>query len=188
MPEAPTGKTEVPTGKTEPADPNPIPHLIPHPIPHAIPHGYVLCFDFGLRRIGTAIGQATTRTASSLETVSNGQNSGQAPDWATISRLIKDWKPSQFLIGLPLDLDGNETEMSRLARRFGAQLEKRFAKPCIYYDERFSSQAAEQRFVELRASGQARRKDAKQLDSVAAQLILQNWLQSLPASLVSTGP
>jgi putative Holliday junction resolvase len=145
---------------------------------HAIPQGYVLCFDFGLRRIGTAIGQATTRTASSLETVSN----NDAPDWASIARLIKNWKPSQFLVGLPLDLDGNETEMSRQARRFGAQLQEHYAKPCIFYDERFSSQAAEQRFVELRASGQARRKDARQLDSVAAQLILQNWLQSLPAN------
>jgi putative Holliday junction resolvase len=161
-------------------------------IPQAIPEGYVLCFDFGLRRIGTAIGQATTRTASSLETVSNGQSraggGGQPPDWAAISRLVKDWRPSQFLIGLPLDLDGNETEMSGLARRFGTQLEQRFGKPCIYYDERFSSQAAGQMFVELRASGHARRKDAKQLDSVAAQLILQNWLQSLPANPGSSGP
>ncbi len=148
-----------------------------------IPCGYILCFDFGLRRIGTAVGQATTRTASSLETVSN----NDAPDWANISRLVKDWKPSHFLIGLPLDPEGNETDMSRLARRFGAQLEDRFAKPCIYADERFSSQAAAERFVNMRASGQARRKDARQLDSVAAQLILQNWLQSLPEYPVEAG-
>jgi putative holliday junction resolvase len=141
-----------------------------------IPRGYILCFDFGLRRIGTAVGQATTRTASSLETVSN----GEAPDWATINRLVKDWKPSHFLIGLPLDTEGNETDMSRLARSFGAQIGARFGRPCIYADERFSSQAAAERFVNMRASGQARRKDARQLDSVAAQLILQNWLQSLP--------
>lgn len=141
-----------------------------------IPRGYILCFDFGLRRIGTAVGQATTRTASSLETVSN----GEAPDWATINRLVKDWKPSHFLIGLPLDTEGNETDMSRLARSFGAQIGARFDRPCIYADERFSSQAAAERFVNMRASGQARRKDARQLDSVAAQLILQNWLQSLP--------
>lgn len=141
-----------------------------------IPRGYVLCFDFGLRRIGTAVGQATTRTASSLETVSN----GDVPDWSTIRRLVKDWKPSHFLVGLPLDTEGNETDMSRLARLFGAQVERRFAKPCIYADERFSSQAAAERFVNMRASGHARRKDARQLDSVAAQLILQNWLQSLP--------
>lgn len=152
------------------------------PAADALPSGYILCFDFGLRRIGTAIGQATTRTASTLQTISNGQSSGQAPDWAAIARLVKEWKPSQFLVGLPLDTDGNETEMSLQARRFGAALEQRYERPCIYFDERFSSRAAGERFVELRASGQARRKDAKQLDSVAAQLILQNWLQSLPAN------
>jgi putative Holliday junction resolvase len=148
----------------------------------AIPTGYVLCFDFGLRRIGSAIGQATTRTANSLETISNGQNTGQAPDWAAIDKLVKTWKPSQFLVGLPLDTEGNETDMSKLARQFGAALENRFSRPCAYHDERFSSQAAAESFVAQRASGQARRKDAKRLDSVAAQLILQNWLQSLPAN------
>lgn len=148
----------------------------------ALPTGYVLCFDFGLRRIGTAIGQATTRTANSLETVSNGQNTGQAPDWNTIEKLVKTWKPSQFLVGLPLDTEGNETDMSKLARRFGAELEQRFSRPCAFHDERFSSQAAAESFVAQRASGNARRKDAKKLDSVAAQLILQNWLQSLPAN------
>ena len=145
-----------------------------------IPRGYVLCFDFGLRRIGTAVGQATTRTASSLETISN----GKSPDWPSIERLVKEWQPSQFLVGLPLDDDGTETEMSGLVRKFGAGLEGRFGRPCSYHDERFSSQAAGERFVALRAAGQARRKDARQLDSVAAQLILQNWLQSLP---VDTG-
>jgi putative Holliday junction resolvase len=152
----------------------------------ALPRGYVLCFDFGLRRIGTAIGQTTTRTASSLETISNGQgrtgSGSQSPDWAAIERLVKTWKPGQFLVGLPLDTEGLETDMSRLARQFGAALEARFARPCVYHDERFSSQAAAEGFVALRASGQARRKDVKQLDSVAAQLILQNWLQSLPAN------
>lgn len=151
-----------------------------------IPTGYVLCFDFGLRRIGTAIGQATTRTANSLETISNGQakagSGSQAPDWNAIERLVKTWKPSQFLVGLPLDTEGNETDMSKLARQFGAALECRFSRPCAFHDERFSSQAAAENFVAQRASGQARRKDAKRLDSVAAQLILQNWLQSLPAN------
>jgi putative Holliday junction resolvase len=156
------------------------------PAADTLPTGYVLCFDFGLRRIGTAVGQATTRTASSLETVSNGQaasgGSQPLPDWTTITRLVKEWKPGQFLVGLPLDTDGNETDMSLMARKFGTQLQERFKLPCIFFDERFSSRAASERFVAMRASGQARRKDAKQLDSVAAQLILQNWLQSLPAN------
>ena len=140
----------------------------------ALPRGYILGFDFGLRRIGVAVGQTATHTASSLETVSHARE----PDWTAITRLVKEWKPTTLLVGLPLGPDGEETEMSKAARRFGAALQKRFSLEVSYADERLSSRAAEDRFADLRASGRARRKDAKQLDAMAAQIILENWLQS----------
>jgi putative Holliday junction resolvase len=143
----------------------------------ALPRGYVLAFDFGLRRIGVAVGQATTFTASALETVRH----GQTPDWAAIDRLVREWKPEIFLVGLPLGAEGDETEMSAAARRFGKQLESRFSKPVKFADERLSSHAAEARFAEQRAAGSLRRKDSGQLDAMAAQIILENWLQSLHA-------
>ena len=141
----------------------------------ALPRGYILGFDFGLRRIGVAVGQTATHTASSLETVVHGRE----PDWIAIARLVKEWKPATGRVGLPLGPDGEETDMSTAARRFGAALQKRFSLQVAYADERLSSRAAEDRFVEMRASGRARRKDAKQLDAMAAQIILENWLQSL---------
>ena len=141
----------------------------------ALPSGYILGFDFGLRRIGVAIGQTATHTASSLETVDHRRE----PDWIAITRLVKEWKPATLLVGLPLGPDGEETDMSKAARRFGAALQKRFSLKVAYADERLSSRAAEDRFVEMRASGRARRKDANQLDAMAAQIILENWLQSL---------
>jgi putative Holliday junction resolvase len=131
-------------------------------------------FDFGLRRIGVAVGQAATNTASSLETVKHSRQ----PDWIAIDRLVKDWKPTTLLVGLPLDSEGEETEMSKAARRFGAALQKRFSLELVYADERLSSRAAQSRFAELRASGNLRRKNASQLDAMAAQIILENWLQS----------
>ena len=140
----------------------------------APPHGYILGFDFGLRRIGVAVGQTATHTASSLETVSHGRE----PDWIAITRLVKEWQPATLLVGLPLGPDGEETGMSTAARRFGAALEKRFSLAVAYADERLSSRAAADRFAEQRASGRARRKDASQLDAMAAQIILENWLQS----------
>jgi len=143
-------------------------------MPETTPCGYILGFDFGLRRIGVAVGQTTTYTASSLETVSHGQK----PDWAAIDRLIQEWKPSMLLVGLPLGVDGEETKMSQAARRFAASLKKRYSLDPVFADERLSSRAAEDRFVEMRASGAARRKDAGQLDAMAAQIILENWLQS----------
>ena len=144
---------------------------MPEPAP---PRGYILGFDFGLRRIGVAVGQTATHTASSLETVSHGRE----PDWTAIARLVKEWKPTTLLVGLPLGPDGEETDMSKAARRFGAALQKRFSLDVAYADERLSSRAAEDRFAELRASGGLRRKDANQLDAMAAQIILENWLQS----------
>lgn len=140
----------------------------------ALLRGYVLGFDFGLRRIGVAVGQTATHTASSLETVSHGRQ----PDWMSIDRLVKEWKPSALLVGLPLGPEGEETDMSKAARRFGAALHKRFSLKVVYADERLSSRAAGDRFVELRASGSLRRKDASQLDAMAAQIILENWLLS----------
>ena len=137
----------------------------------ALPSGYILGFDFGLRRIGVAIGQTATHTASSLETVDHRRE----PDWIAITRLVKEWKPATLLVGLPLGPDGEETDMSKAARRFGAARQKRFSLKVVYADERLSSRAAEDRFVEMRASGRARRKDANHLDAMAAQMITENW-------------
>jgi putative Holliday junction resolvase len=86
-----------------------------------------------------------------------------------------------FVVGLPLNSAGEETNMTLAARNFGQGLAKRYERECIYVDERLSSHAAHDRFTEMRAGGALKRKDASQLDSMAAQIILENWLQSLPA-------
>jgi putative Holliday junction resolvase len=148
----------------------------------AVPRGYILGFDFGLRRIGVAVGQFTTMTATSLETVGH----GKTPDWAVIDRLVREWKPALLLVGLPLDKNGDETDMSRTARKFGATLHDRYSLDVSFADERLSSRAAESRFAELRAQGSLKRKHARQLDAMAAQIILENWIQSTPGLLSQT--
>ena len=140
----------------------------------APPRGYILSFDFGMRRIGVAVGQTTTHTASALETVAHTKQ----PDWGAIDRLVKEWRPALLLVGLPLGAEGEETDMSRAARRFGKALGERYSLEVDYCDERLSSRVAENRFAEQRASGNLRRKDAGRLDAMAAQVILENWLQS----------
>jgi putative Holliday junction resolvase len=142
----------------------------------AFSRGYILAFDFGLRRIGVAVGQFTTMTASGLEIV----NHAKEPDWAAIDRLVGEWKPTGLVVGLPLGPEGDETEMSRAARKFGTQLNKRFKLPVNYADERLSSRAAESQFAELRAQGSLRRKHSRKLDAMAAKIFLENWLQSIP--------
>jgi len=139
------------------------------------PQGTLLAFDFGHRRIGVAVGQTLTATANALAVVPV----AKTPDWEAISTLIKQWKPVAVVVGLPLAADGGETGLSGDARRFGRRLAGRFGVNVLYEDERLTSVSVEQRFVDARASGSMRRKDAALKDAMAAQLILENWLQSV---------
>jgi putative Holliday junction resolvase len=139
----------------------------------ARPAGTIIAFDFGLRRIGVAVGQTVTGSASALAVVPFADR----PDWQAISLIISEWKPAALVVGLPLAEDGGETDMSKGARRFGRQLEGRFAIPVFFEDERLTSFSAEQRFVDSRSRGGMRRKDAALKDAIAAQIILENWLQ-----------
>ncbi len=138
------------------------------------PAGTLLAFDFGHRRIGVAVGQTLTGTANALAVVAVAREI----DWRTIERLVTEWKPSALVVGLPLGKDGEETAMSGAARQFAGSLRKRFGIAVLFEDERLTSFGAEQRFVEARARGSMRRKDANLKDAMAAQIILENWLQS----------
>jgi putative Holliday junction resolvase len=137
------------------------------------PAGTIIAFDFGLRRIGIAVGQTVTGSARALEVVP----AADRPDWQSISAIVNAWKPAAMVVGLPLAGDGGETEMSKGARRFGRQLQDRFATPVFFQDERLTSFAAEQRYVNARSGGGMRRKDAALKDAIAAQIILENWFQ-----------
>ncbi|MDV3237979.1 MAG: Holliday junction resolvase RuvX [Gammaproteobacteria bacterium] len=137
----------------------------------AHPPQTLLGFDFGLRRIGVAVGQRVTGTATALTTLA--ARDGQ-PDWTQIARLLETWHPDALVVGLPLQLDGTDSEVTRAAQRFARRLEGRFHLPVFLHDERLSSHTAEQWLREhagkLPAAGAA--------DRVAAQVILQDWLDS----------
>ena len=141
------------------------------------PSGTLLAFDFGHRRIGVAVGQTLTGSANALTVVSVAAK----PDWQTITGIIDEWGPVGLIVGLPLAADGGDTDMSEDARRFGRRLEGRYGIPVFYEDERLTSYAAEERFVDARSRGGMRRKEAALKDAMAAQIILENWLQSQSA-------
>jgi putative Holliday junction resolvase len=124
--------------------------------------GLFLGFDFGKRRIGVAVGQNVTRSARGLCTL---HCVAQRPDWRAIGDLIRSWRPSALVVGLPLSIEGTEHPMTRAARRFGNQLAGRYQLPVHWVDERLSS-------VEASRSA-ARRED---IDREAARLILETWL------------
>jgi putative Holliday junction resolvase len=150
---------------------------VPEPATPDRPAGTWLGFDFGLRRIGVAVGQTATRTARPLVVVRHGDRD---PDWDHLRRLVEEWRPAGLVVGLPLGPEGDATPMSGRARAFGDRLAEKTGLPVAWCDERLSSRAAEQRFADRRASGTARRRDAALLDAMAAAIVLENWLQSVP--------
>ncbi|MDZ7686701.1 MAG: Holliday junction resolvase RuvX [Gammaproteobacteria bacterium] len=122
----------------------------------------VMGFDFGMSRIGVAVGQTVTGTASPL-TVLEARDG--IPDWQQIELLLREWRPSTIVVGLPLNMDGTDSDMSALAEKFGRRLHGRFGVDVEMMDERLSSREARERLG-----------DDKLLDAVAASIILETWL------------
>ena len=125
----------------------------------------LIAFDFGEKRIGTAIGQTVTRTAAPLETI---RVRSARPDWDAIDRLIATWKPAALVVGLPLNMDGTDQWITTRARRFANRLHARSGLPVHLADERLSTREAWTRLIE---SGSRRSGP----DPVAAQIILEGW-------------
>jgi len=139
------------------------------------PHQTVMAFDFGLKRIGVAVGQTVTRSASPLGVapVRDGE-----PDWTAIGRLISEWRPASLVVGLPYNMDLSEQEMTGHARRFAEGLAQRFPLPVHTVDERLSSREAEAQLKERRQQGR-RRVSREDIDGAAACVILESWFNTL---------
>lgn len=137
--------------------------------------GTVLGFDFGLARIGVAVGELETRSANALVTLHDEANNAR---FAAIARLLDEWRPVALVVGLPGHLDGRAHELGARCRRFANQLHGRFALPVHLVDERLSSAAADTALREAGHRGWQARKPV--LDAVAAQLILQHFLDVTP--------
>ncbi|MDR3418758.1 MAG: Holliday junction resolvase RuvX [Nevskia sp.] len=132
-----------------------------------------LGFDYGAKRIGLAVGDAVTGSARPLPSVSNGRQ----PDWDTVAKALHEWRPAGCIVGLPVDLDGNEQAITGHARGFAEQLRSRYGVPVHLCDERLSSRAADDELRNARADGRLNRRVRKgDRDGVAARLILEQWL------------
>lgn len=134
----------------------------------------LLGFDFGLRRIGIAIGNRLLDTTRPLTTLSY----KGTPDWSVIDAAIREWQPSDLVVGIPVHMDGTEQAITRSARQFADQLHKRYQLPVHPADERLSSAAAEASLKSDRAAGRKKRVHKEEKDSLAASIILRDWMQS----------
>ena len=140
-------------------------HLTPH-FPHS---GTVLCFDFGLKRIGVAVGEIELGTVHPLTTVTEVITEQR---FAAIAGLIEEWRPVLLVVGVPSNPDGGEHKLAETCRRFARRLEGRFELPVALVDEQFTSASASSA---LRDAGVTGRKQKVVLDQVAAQEILEAY-------------
>ena len=131
----------------------------------------VLGFDFGLKRIGVAVGQTLTKTAKPLVTL---QAQDGTPRWEDVAKLIAEWQPDILVVGIPLNMDGTSQPLTDFAKRFANALELHYHLPVYGMDERLSTVDARERLFE---SGGYRAIKSGIVDQVAAQLILESWMR-----------
>ena len=128
-----------------------------------------LGFDYGTKRIGIAVGQALTGTATPLTTLAAVRDK---PDWEGIAALIAEWQPQALVVGHPFEMTDNEAEVAGRAKRFARQLNGRFHLPVHMVDERLTTREAWDRL------GRDAHRDRSRVDAMAAKLILETWFEA----------
>ena len=121
----------------------------------------IIGFDYGTKRIGVAVGQTLTQSATPVDTVNFIRNK---PDWKHIEKLIQQWNPDALVVGVPLSMDDKRQVMTDASEHFSRQLHGRFRLPVFNIDERLSSWEARDRL-----------QNSYDVDAVAAQVILETW-------------
>ena len=149
-----------------------------------MPPQIIFAFDYGTRRIGVASGDTLTRTAHGLKTV---DLKPEIP-WTTIARLIAEYRPAQFVVGVPYNMDGTPTLLTDASRAFARELRTRFEVPACLMDERLSSREAASELRDARASGLKRRRLTHgDVDMTAAKIVLERWFSN-PAAAEALEP
>ncbi len=131
----------------------------------------LIAFDYGTKNIGVASGQSLTSSANSLVPL---KAKDGIPDWTHIEKLLQEWQPDLVLVGLPLNMDGSESELSARARKFANRIHGRFGVKVELVDERLSSFEAK---GEVIRSGGSRDYKNNPVDSIAARIILEAWFE-----------
>lgn len=134
----------------------------------------VLAFDYGLRNIGLAQGNKLSNTAQELKPL---KAKDGTPNWDEIKKVLDEWQPDLVVVGLPLNMDDSESELSKRARKFANRIHGRFGVAIEMMDERLSSFEAKE---EASERGQLGNYSKQPIDSIAARLILESWLASQP--------
>ena len=134
--------------------------------------GVVMAFDFGLRNIGIAIGQNITKSASTFYAIKAKEGE---PDWMKLDSIVKEWEPSLFIVGDPINMDGTKSEFQKRILKFSNDLKRRYAINIYKMDERLTTKEAKERIKDESNGLQA----SANKHSISSQIILEDWFRSV---------
>ncbi len=140
--------------------------------------GLALAFDFGLARIGVAVGSLEAATAHGLDVVPVRRG---VVDWAAVDRLVATWRPDHLVVGEPQAQVGGDRRLLQALRRFCAELATRYRLPVSRINEDYTSACARAELRARRQAGGRRRTLRGETDKMAAAYILNTWLSERDA-------
>lgn len=132
----------------------------------------VLGFDFGKKSIGVAVGQEVTGTASPLNAL---KATDGIPDWQQLQKVFDEWQPHLAIVGLPLNMDGSNQDITFAAKKFANRLNAKYRVPVETCDERLTTVDAKAQLFEM---GGYKKLDKQKIDSASACLILESWMET----------
>ncbi|HDR1820483.1 TPA: Holliday junction resolvase RuvX [Pasteurella multocida] len=132
----------------------------------------VLAFDFGTKSIGCAVGQSITGTAQALPAF---KAQDGIPNWDAIGKCLAEWQPDRVVVGLPLNMDDTEQDLTVRARKFAHRLHGRFGVAVELQDERLTTTEAR---AEIFGRGGYKALNKSKVDGISACLILESWFEN----------
>ncbi|MDQ3731050.1 MAG: Holliday junction resolvase RuvX [Pseudomonadota bacterium] len=146
-----------------------------------LPVAIAMAFDYGERRIGVAVGQMITGTATPLATV---ERRAGALDWTALAALVQTWRPDALVVGRPSGDYWGAQEIRAAIITFTTELKARFARPIYVVDEAYSSVEAYARLkVGRRARANNKRIDKGEIDRMSAAILLEAWMSGMRGTL-----
>ena len=130
-------------------------------------------FDFGKKYIGVAVGQELTGSATPLGSI---KAKDGIPNWDNLKQYINEWQPNAVVVGLPLNMDGSEQQLTRDARKFGNRVSSQCNIQVIFQDERLTTADAKER---LFAEGGYRNLKKDNIDALSAVLIIESYFENM---------
>ena len=131
----------------------------------------IIGFDFGKKYIGVAVGQEITHSASPLGSI---KAKDGIPDWDSLGAYLKEWQPDLIVVGLPLNMDGTEQQLTKDAKKFGNRIAGRFGLKVTFQDERLTTADAKE---QLFARGGYKNLKKDNIDAESARLIIESFFE-----------